>query len=114
MSSTPLTPLSLQILLSLVATPSHGYGILKDIAERTSESEAPSTGALYLALQRLEREGHIAPVPHPPEGADRRRRYWALTPAGREAALGEVERMTMLLDDAAVAALLAGKGSARA
>ena len=114
MSSTPLTPLSFQILLSLVRAPAHGYGILKEIDERSAGIEAPSTGALYLALQRLEREGLIGPAGDPPEGADRRRRYWALTPTGREAALAEVERMATLLEDDAVSALRRAGGSARA
>jgi DNA-binding PadR family transcriptional regulator len=106
--------LSFQILLSLVRAPAHGYGILKEIEKRTSGADVPSTGALYLALQRLEREGQIAPAADPPTGADGRRRYWALTPAGRDAALGEVDRMTTLLDDHAVLALRRSSGSARA
>lgn len=114
MPSSPLTPLSFQILLSLVRAPAHGYGILKTIDERTAGVEAPSTGALYLALQRLEREGLITPAADPPEGADGRRRYWALTPDGRAAALEEVERMTALLADEAVSALRRGTGSAHA
>lgn len=114
MSSTPLTPLSFQILLSLVRAPAHGYGILKEIDERSAGVEAPSTGALYLALQRLEREGLIGPAADPPEGADQRRRYWALTPSGRRAALDEVDRMAALLEDDAVSALRRAEGSARA
>ncbi|MEQ9569505.1 MAG: helix-turn-helix transcriptional regulator, partial [Longimicrobiales bacterium] len=85
-------------------------GSLVNIA-RTDGGEAPSTGALYLALQRLEREGLIRPDPAPPADADGRRRYWALTQAGREAARSEVERMAALLDDAAVQALRSGSGA---
>jgi DNA-binding PadR family transcriptional regulator len=108
MTQSPLTPLSLQILVSLVSGPLHGYGMLKSIEERTRGAETPSTGALYLALQRLEREGHIAPAPATELDADGRRRYWALTPEGRVAARDEVERMASLLDDAAVRELRAG------
>ena len=104
----PLTPLSFHILLSLVDAPAHGYGVLKVIEERTDGAEAPSTGALYLALQRLEREGLIEPATDPPPDADARRRYWALTESGRRAARAEVQRMASLLDDAAVRALRAG------
>lgn len=109
MSETPLTPLSLHILLSLVEGASHGYGILKDIEARTGGQEVPSTGALYLALQRLEREGHIAPAARPPEDTDARRRYWALTPAGRSAARAEVDRLESLLRAPAVRALRVGE-----
>ncbi len=111
MTPSPLTPLSLQILVSLVSEPLHGYGILKSIEERTQGAETPSTGALYLALQRLEREGHIAPAEPPPPDADGRRRYWALTSQGRAAARAEVERMAALLREPAVQALrAAGEG----
>lgn len=108
MAPSPLTPLSFHILLSLVRGASHGYGMLKEIEARTDGREAPSTGALYLALQRLEREGLIGPAPDPPADADGRRRYWALTRAGRDAARLEVERMASLLDDEAVRALRGG------
>ncbi|MEK9502812.1 PadR family transcriptional regulator [Gaopeijia maritima] len=108
MTASPLTPLSLHILLSLVPSSSHGYGILKRIEERFGGGEAPSTGALYLALQRLEREGLIELDPSPPAEADARRRYWALTPGGREAARAELDRMELLLADEAVRLLRGG------
>ncbi len=99
---TPLTPLSLHILLSLGADPMHGYGILKAIGERTDDRETPSTGALYLALQRLQEEGRIRLSDSRPEGADARRRYWEITAAGRDAVAVELGRMEALLrDDAA-------------
>jgi len=109
-----MTPLSLHILLSLVHGPSHGYGILKEIEDRTDGAGVPSTGALYLALQRLEREGHVAPAEPPSDDVDARRRYWALTADGRRAAWQEVERMASLLDDAAVRALRVPGGGAGA
>ena len=109
--SSPLTPLSLHILLSLGADPLHGYGILKAIAERTDDRETPSTGALYLALQRLQDEGRIRPCPAPPEGADARRNYWEITPAGREAVRGELERMDAVLSHRSARAFRVGKPS---
>ncbi len=100
-----LTPLSLHILLSLVDAPLHGYGILKAIEERSDGEETPSTGALYLALQRLEREELIEPGEAPASETDARRRYWKLSRSGREAARDEVERMAALLRDRSVHAL---------
>ena len=93
----PITPLSLHILLSLGADPLHGYGILKAIGERTDGQETPSTGALYLALQRLQDEGRIRPCETRPEGADARRKYWEITPAGRAAVTEELTRMESVL-----------------
>jgi DNA-binding PadR family transcriptional regulator len=106
-----MTPLSLHILLSLVEDPRHGYGILKAIEARPGAVEPPSTGALYLALQRLEREEAIEPA-SPPEGADRRRRYWRLTEAGRAAAREEVDRLASLMEDPSVRLLRGGSGGA--
>ncbi len=103
-----LTPLSLHILLSLVDGSLHGYGILKAIEVRSAGEGAPSTGALYLALQRLERDGMIEPGEAPESETDARRRYWRLTAAGRSAARAEVERMAALLRDPSVDTLRAG------
>ncbi len=103
--TSPLTPLSLHILLSLSAAPLHGYGILKSIEDRTEGGEAPSTGALYLALQRLEGEGQIQPAGEPPADADRRRRYWEITPAGLDAVRQELARMEAILTDEAARAV---------
>jgi DNA-binding PadR family transcriptional regulator len=107
----PLTPLSLHILLSLGADPLHGYGILKAIAERTDDEETPSTGALYLALQRLEEEGRIRPCEARPEGADTRRKYWEITPGGRAAVSEQLERMETLLRHGSARAFRAGKAT---
>jgi DNA-binding PadR family transcriptional regulator len=110
----PLTPLSFQILLSLVGQPLHGYGMLKAIEVRMGPMEVPSTGALYLALQRLEKEGLIEPTRERPLGADGRRKYWMLTTAGRESARMEADRMEALLKDVAVRALRQGTDGAGA
>jgi len=94
-----LTPLSYSILLALADEPRHGYGIIKDIETREGAAAAPTTGALYLALQRLESEGLIEEAPRTRERAktDARRRYYRLTPAGRRAAQVETRRLAVLL-----------------
>ena len=56
----PLTPLSLHILLALAAGDNHGYGLMKEVRERTNGTINPATGTVYLALQRLEDEGLVA------------------------------------------------------
>lgn len=95
---TPLTPLTYQILLSLADEPRHGYGIIKEIEERSGSGAAPSTGALYLALQRMEEEGLIAEsAERPREDEDRRRRYYRITSRGREHAGAESVRLAELL-----------------
>ncbi len=95
----PLTPLSFQILLALVDGERHGYGIMKEIERRTKGRMTPATGPLYLAAQRLMDQGLIAESDKrpAPELDDQRRRYYELTPFGRQVAVAEVERMAYLV-----------------
>lgn len=95
----PLTPLSFQILLALVDGERHGYGIMKEIERRTRGRMTPATGPLYLAAQRLMDQGLIAESENrpAPELDDQRRRYYELTPFGRQVAVAEVERMAYLV-----------------
>jgi DNA-binding PadR family transcriptional regulator len=92
-----LTALSFEILIALADTPRHGYGIIKEIEAREGEAAAPSTGALYLALQRMEREGLIGGAKAPPDETDARRRYYTLTEAGRRLAVEESRRLAELV-----------------
>ncbi len=109
--SAPPTPLTFQILLALADGNRHGYGIIKEIEGRSAGS-APSTGALYLALQRMEGDGLIedAPTPDTSESADSRRRYYGITRNGREVAERESARLADLVLAARNKNLLAGTG----
>jgi DNA-binding PadR family transcriptional regulator len=104
-----VTPLTYSILLALADAERHGYGIIKEIESRWGPDSAPSTGALYLALQRMESEGLIV------EGGrrqsaleDKRRRYWKLTARGRHLAEQESRRLEALVATAREKDLLAG------
>jgi DNA-binding PadR family transcriptional regulator len=103
-----ITPLTYAILLALADSARHGYGIIKEIESRAGTGSAPSTGALYLALQRMEADALIAESSERPESDDRRRRYWALTPAGRAVAEAESRRLAALVATAREKDLLAG------
>lgn len=93
-----LTPLSFHILLALTDQPRHGYGIIKEMGQRTGGSVNPSTGSLYLALQRMDQEGLIEDSPDPPDPAvDARRRYYRITLAGKRAAAEESYRLAGLV-----------------
>ena len=108
-NSVPPTPLTFQILLALADVDRHGYGIIKEIEGR-SVGSAPSTGALYLALQRMESDGLIAdaPTPETAESGDSRRRYYRITSEGRRVAELESERLADLVVAARRKNLLAG------
>ena len=93
----PLTDLTYQILLALAGRDLHGYGIVREMETRGGERAVPSTGALYLALQRMTTDGLIEDTEGPP-GADARRRYYRITDRGRAAARAETERLARLLE----------------
>ena len=103
-----ITPLTYDILLALADGARHGYGIIKEIEGRLATGTGPSTGALYLALQRMESEGLIRPAPEPAEGGDSRRRYYEITEAGREVAAAESRRLAALVATAREKDLLTG------
>lgn len=95
-----LTPLTYEILLALADEHRHGYGIIKEIEERAGADSAPSTGALYLALQRMEGDGLVEEAPRPEGDADARRRYYRITARGRRHAEAESVRLAELVDAA--------------
>jgi DNA-binding PadR family transcriptional regulator len=91
-----LPDLTFHILLALGEGPSHGYAIGKDVEEQSGGRLDPTTGALYQVLRRLTDEGLVTPVDGPGD-VDPRRKYFALTRAGRRAAAQEAERLAALV-----------------
>src|SRR4051812_16101469 len=63
---------------------SYGYAILKRIDELSSGAMEWTDGMLYPLLHRLERLGYVEATWDEQPGA-RRRRYYRITPAGRDA-----------------------------
>ena len=98
----PLTPAVFHILLSLSDGESHGYGIMKEIAERTNDELRVGPGTLYTAIKRLLESGCIEEAD---EGSDpaldnERRKYYRITKFGKEVAQLEVRRLERLLQAA--------------
>jgi DNA-binding PadR family transcriptional regulator len=87
-----MTELALQVLLALGDGPAHGYAIGKDIEERSGGRLDPATGSLYQVIKRLTDDGLIRPAAAA-EDADQRRKYFALTAAGRQVAAAEIRRL---------------------
>ena len=104
-----MTPLTYQILLALADGDRHGYGIIKEIETRAGTAAAPSTGALYLALQRME-AGQLIEETHerPLDADDARRRYYRISDSGRAEAETESMRLAALVDAARDKNLLVG------
>ena len=102
-----MTPLTFDILLALADEARHGYGIIKEIEIRSGSGSAPSTGALYLALRRMQGDGLIEEE-SAPTGEDARRKYYRLTSKGRDHAEAESMRLAGLVASAREKKLLAG------
>src|SRR5688572_10387887 len=94
----PLTPLSFHILLALIDADRHGYGIIKEVRERTNGEMNPGAGTLYAALQRMLDDGLVAETDdRPAVGEDERRRYYRLSELGRQVARAEALCLTRLI-----------------
>lgn len=106
-SSVPLAPAVFQILVALADQDRHGYAIMQDVAARTDGRMKLSPGTLYGSIKRMLEDGLILELderPDPDED-DERRRYYRLTPFGREVAKAEADRLTTLLRQARAAGL---------
>src|SRR5437867_8844143 len=105
---TPLSPATFHILLALAGEDLHGYAILKEVERRTGRKVALSTGTLYGILKRLLADGLILELRSRRAGPDddARRRYYRLTPRGREIAAAEAERLGRLVEVARARRLL--------
>jgi DNA-binding PadR family transcriptional regulator len=95
----PLTPAMFHVLLALAGDDLHGYAILKEVEMRTGGKVRLSTGTLYGIIKRLLGDGLIVELRSRPADAvdDERRRYYRLTPQGRQVAAAEAERMDEIL-----------------
>ena len=103
MTNPPLTEAVYYILLSLTE-PLHGYGIMQKAEQLSSGRVRLAAGTLYGAMNTLLEKGWIAAGPQ--EG--RQKRY-QLTPQGREALLGELDRLRELVANGET--LLGGKNN---
>jgi len=102
----PLPSAAFQILLALVDGDSHGYAIMRLVAEQTSGCMRLGPGTLYSSLQSLLEAACIEEVDC--KGADRRRCY-RMTVAGRKRVREEVERLEELVRVARSKRLLEGE-----
>ncbi len=115
-SQLPLTPGVFHILLALADQDRHGYAIILDVAERTDGAVRLGTGTLYTAIARL-LEQHLIEESdeRPAQGEDDdRRRYYRLTPFGREVANAEARRLAALVRMARARGITGGTAEVRA
>ena len=103
-----LTPAAFQILLALADGNRHGLGIMEEVESRTGGNVQLGPGTLYGTIKRLRGVGFIEEVHEPPDPTDDdpRRRYYAITPGGREALAREARRMEVMVRLARAKAVL--------
>lgn len=92
----PLPSAAFQILLSLAEGDLHGYGIMRQIEQRTDARMRLGPGTLYGSIRTLVEETLIEEVDSS-EASSERRRYYRLTSTGRKVARAEAERLAELL-----------------
>jgi DNA-binding PadR family transcriptional regulator len=92
----PLSVPVFQILVSLADRDLHGYAIIQDVASRTDGEVRLTASTLYAAMKRMLDAGMVEEVRDPrraPDGEDPRRRYYRMTPYGRDIAQLEAARL---------------------
>jgi DNA-binding PadR family transcriptional regulator len=106
----PLPPQQFQILLSLADRPRHGYGVIREVDERTDGAVRLGTGTLYTAIARLDALGLIEESSRRPAARDddERRTYYQLTPLGRAVLTAETARLETLVRHAHRKGIAAG------
>jgi DNA-binding PadR family transcriptional regulator len=115
-SQLPLTPAVFHILLALADQDRHGYAIILDITDRTGGAMRLGTGTLYTAISRLLEQGLIEEPDERPaaDEDDERRRYYRLTPLGRDVANAEARRLASLVKMARSRGITGAVAEARA
>lgn len=91
-----MSTLEYHVLLTMADGPRHGYAIKDAVAQESAGTLSPRAGTLYRVLARLMGQGWVADVvpgepeaPHPGLA----RKYYGLTPMGREALANEARRL---------------------
>ncbi len=109
----PLPPAVFQILVAVADQDRHGYAIMQDVAARTDGRMKLSPGTLYGSIKRMLDDGLIVEIDErpDPDNDDERRRYYRLTPFGRDVARAEADRLTTLLRQARAAGLTARRST---
>jgi DNA-binding PadR family transcriptional regulator len=89
----PLSAATLHILLALASEDLHGYGIIQEIARQSQGSYRLGPGTLYDNLKKLMDQKLVIDLPRSAMPKDEERRFYRISPAGREVLAAEVERL---------------------
>jgi DNA-binding PadR family transcriptional regulator len=94
-----LTPAAFQILMALADGARHGLGIVEEVEKSSQGDIILGPGTLYGTIKKLRAVGFIQEAEEVPDPQDHdpRRRYYALTPSGREAVAQEARRLELMV-----------------
>jgi DNA-binding PadR family transcriptional regulator len=106
----PLPTAVFHILIALADRDRHGYSIMQDVTARTGGKVQLSAGTLYSSVRRMLEQGLIEELAESPDpsSTDERRRYYRLRRFGKRVAAAEVERLSLLLQQARATGLVPG------
>ena len=97
------------ILLALADGAQHGYAIRRSVKDRTDGAVKLYPATLYGSIRDLSEQGLIEALDGDADpDDDQRRRYYRLTPDGRDALAEEVARLQAILDEARATRALSG------
>ena len=108
----PVNHSEFHILLALADHERHGYGIMREVEEKSGGTVRLGPGTLYGAIKRMLSAGLIEESARRPARKDddqRRRCYYRLTPQGRRIVTEEAQRLAALVRVAAAKRLLTGQ-----
>ena len=89
----PLSPATLNILLSLAGEDRHGYGIMQEVTRQSDGQFRLGPGTLYDNLQRLTGQKLVQALGQREGDEDPRRRYYRLSSLGQSVLSAEISRL---------------------
>jgi DNA-binding PadR family transcriptional regulator len=104
----PVSPAVFHILLVLSDGERHGYGIMREVEQRSHGKMRMGPGTLYGSIKRMLGDGLIEEADErtDPLLDSQRRRYYRLTAFGRRVAEAEAQRLDHLVGEARAKRLL--------
>ena len=105
----PLRPVDLQILLVLMVSDLHGYGLMKEVERQSGGRVTVEVGSLYRVIKRLLANELIEEAGGAPEESNaKRRRNYRISALGRQTARAEADRLVGVIEMAQQRQLLEG------
>ena len=99
----PLPPATFNVLLAIGDGELHGYAIMSEVERLSDGAIRMGPGTLYGTLKRLVDSGMIVETEaRPSDQDDERRRYYRLSPDGREVLAAETRRLHAMMTSAGV------------